>query len=61
MGDEDRARAPFALHDAQSAVAREHGLKSWNELREAVASATEIDEPPPDEILRSFPPPWARR
>jgi Lon protease-like protein len=55
MSDDDLARAPFALHDAQSAIAREHGLKSWNELREAVASAPPIDEPPPDEILRSFP------
>jgi Lon protease-like protein len=35
--DEELARAPFALHDAQSAIAREYGTKSWNELREAVA------------------------
>ena len=27
MGDEELARAPFALHDAQSAIAREYGLK----------------------------------
>jgi Lon protease-like protein len=29
---------PFALHDAQSTIAREHGFSSWNELREHVAS-----------------------
>jgi hypothetical protein len=38
MSDADVARAPFALHDAQSAVAREYGSKSWNDLREAVAA-----------------------
>ena len=27
--------APFALHDAQSAIAREYGVKSWSELRDA--------------------------
>src|SRR4029453_13209401 len=26
----------LALHDAQSVIAREHGFKSWNELREHV-------------------------
>src|SRR5258708_5318497 len=26
----------FALHDAQAVMAREHGFKSWNELREYV-------------------------
>jgi hypothetical protein len=30
-------RAPFALHDAQSAIAREYGHKSWTELRAEVA------------------------
>ena len=33
---EEAAKAPFALHDAQSTVAREHGFASWNELREEV-------------------------
>ena len=28
--------ADLALHDAQSAIAREHGFASWNELREEV-------------------------
>ena len=36
--DEAVVRA-FALHDAQSLVAREHGFDSWNDLREQVESA----------------------
>ena len=32
------AAAHFALHDAQSVIAREYGFSSWNELREAVAA-----------------------
>lgn len=38
--DEDLARAPLALHDAQSAIAREHGFPSWNALRERVEELT---------------------
>ena len=38
MSDEAIANAPLALHDAQSAIAREYGKKSWTELREAVAA-----------------------
>lgn len=34
------ARAAFALHDAQSVVAREHGFPSWNALREEVEART---------------------
>lgn len=34
--DAELARAPLALHDAQSVVAREHGSDSWNALRERV-------------------------
>jgi hypothetical protein len=30
------ARAHFALHDAQSTIAREYGFHSWNELRAGV-------------------------
>jgi Lon protease-like protein len=29
---------PFALHDAQSTIAREHGFSSWKELREHLES-----------------------
>ena len=33
-------RASFALHDAQSVIAREHGFDSWNALREHVEELT---------------------
>jgi Lon protease-like protein len=33
-----RSRAGFALHDAQSAIAREYGFASWAELRDKVAA-----------------------
>jgi len=32
----EAARAPFALHDAQSVIAREYGFKSWKELLDDV-------------------------
>lgn len=38
MSDEQLARAGFALHDAQSAIAREYGFASWAELRDKVAA-----------------------
>ncbi len=34
--DDEIARYPFALHDAQSVIARQHGFPSWNALRDAV-------------------------
>jgi Lon protease-like protein len=40
MKDDELARAPFALHDAQSAIAREYGLLSWAELRDKVAAVS---------------------
>ena len=33
-------RSAFALHDAQSAIAREYGFDSWNVLRERVEELT---------------------
>jgi ankyrin repeat protein len=37
-------RAPLALHDAQSVIAREHGFDSWNALRDHVEAVTlELD------------------
>jgi ankyrin repeat protein len=36
----DLERAPLGLHDAQSVIAREHGLDSWNDLRERVEELT---------------------
>lgn len=53
MSDEELARAPFALHDAQSAIAREYGHKSWNELREAVAERIAA-EPPSEEMMKAL-------
>lgn len=48
--DEEIARYLFALHDAQSVIARQHGFASWNALREAVekpgAIAGEPEAPP---------------
>ena len=38
--DADLARAPLALHDAQSVIAREYGLDSWNALRERIEELT---------------------
>lgn len=38
LSDDALAAAPFALHDAQSAVAREYGFPSWAALREGVKS-----------------------
>jgi hypothetical protein len=40
MSDDTLARATFALHDAQSAIAREYGCASWAELRTRVAAMT---------------------
>jgi ankyrin repeat protein len=38
--DDELARAPLALHDAQSVIAREHGFPSWNALRDRVEELT---------------------
>lgn len=40
VSDEDLSRAAIALHDAQSAVAREYGFDSWNAMRERVEELT---------------------
>ncbi len=53
MSDEELARAPFALHDAQSAIAREYGLKSWSELRDEVASRI-ASQPPSEELMKAL-------
>lgn len=42
------ASLPFALHDAQSAIAREYGFVSWTELRSKVNAAS---EPEPSDAL----------
>jgi Lon protease-like protein len=56
MSDEAIAAAPFALHDAQSAIAREYGTKSWTELRDAVAAQTAAPPGPSDDLLRALMP-----
>ncbi|HEX7052248.1 MAG TPA: ankyrin repeat domain-containing protein [Longimicrobiales bacterium] len=38
--EDELARTPLALHDAQSVIAREHGFRSWNALRERVEELT---------------------
>jgi Lon protease-like protein len=53
MSDEALARASFALHDAQSAIAREYGHKSWNELREEVAARI-AGQPPSEELMKAL-------
>src|SRR5204862_4762352 len=47
-----RARHP-ALHDAQSAIAREHGFPSWTALREEVEARTLSFAAALDEFLRA--------
>jgi Lon protease-like protein len=56
MNDDAIAKAPFALHDAQSAVAREYNTKSWSELRAAVAAQGAPAEGPSDDLLRALMP-----
>ena len=46
------APADLALHDAQSAIAREHGFASWNALREEVESRTLSFDAAVDEFIR---------
>ena len=42
----------LALHDAQSVIAREHGFKSWNELRDEVEERTLSFDGAVDEFVR---------
>jgi ankyrin repeat protein len=42
----------LALHDAQSVIAREHGFKSWNELREHVEERSLSFDAAVDEFVR---------
>ena len=43
----------LALHDAQSAIAREHGFASWNALREEVEARTLSFEDAVDQFVRA--------
>lgn len=59
--DSDVARGPFALHDAQSAIAREYGFASWRQLR-AEVSARVLDSYSEENlraIMRQVAPPGA--
>jgi hypothetical protein len=49
---EEIGASDLALHDAQSAVAREHGFASWNALREEVESRTLSFDAAVDEFVR---------
>lgn len=51
--DEELARTTFALHDAQSVIAREHGFPSWNDLRERVEELTLQFAEAVDEFVRA--------
>ena len=46
------AASHLALHDAQSAIAREHGFASWNELREEVEARTLSFDAAVEEFIR---------
>jgi len=48
----ERAAFPFALHDAQSVIARENGFTSWNRLREEVEARSMSFEAAVDEFVR---------
>lgn len=47
QSDDAIRNGPFALHDAQSAIAREYGFPSWAALRSHVAAAGEAAEEAP--------------
>jgi Lon protease-like protein len=49
--DEHIARARFALHDAQSAIAREYGFPSWAKLRAHVLAAA---APYPEKLIATL-------
>jgi ankyrin repeat protein len=51
--DDELARTTFALHDAQSVVAREHGFLSWAALRERVEELTLQFAEAVDEFVRA--------
>jgi len=52
MAAAERAALTYALHDAQSVIAREHGFPSWNALREEVEARSLSFEAAVDEFLR---------
>lgn len=57
MRDAAIATVPFALHDAQSAIAREYGYASWVALRAHVSAVHSQPTPPPIHYLSGDPVP----
>lgn len=52
LSPDEAARAPFALHDAQSTIAREYGFASWSDLRAEVQRRA--SPAVPDSLLRAM-------
>lgn len=50
QSDDAIRRGPFALHDAQSAIAREYGFRSWAALRAHVSAVLEAQKSPEEEM-----------
>jgi ankyrin repeat protein len=50
--DAELRETPFALHDAQSVVAREHGFASWQALRDEVEARTLTFDAAVEEFVR---------
>jgi hypothetical protein len=46
----DIAAYPFALHDAQSVIARQYGFPSWNELSAHVGDVAKADPAPTPDL-----------
>ena len=52
MSGAERAAVTYALHDAQSVIAREHGFAPWNALREEVEARSLSFDAAVDEFVR---------
>src|SRR5262249_693897 len=52
MSSSELTAIKFALHDAQSVIAREHGFPSWNALRQEVEARTMSFATAVDEFIR---------
>jgi Lon protease-like protein len=53
QSDDDLRKGPFALHDAQSAIAREYGFPSWAALRAHLSHASEGQAPDELALIRT--------
>src|SRR4030095_4213750 len=52
-GTESSELSEFALHDAQSVIAREHGFASWNRMRAHIEAQSLSLEAALDQCIRS--------